>query len=76
MSVVGHKLHWTKGGDPVLTVVATGTHDVYRLAHHLQHGQVELCAIGGRALRGLWRRLGKEGKEWLLRYMHGDGGFS
>lgn len=75
MSVESKRLSWNEHGDPTLTIVAVGTHDVYRLAHHLEHGQCEFAAIGRRVKAGMRRHLSKEGYAWLLRYMHGDGGF-
>jgi hypothetical protein len=82
MSVKGNRLYWrgtdgfNKHGDPVLTITAVGTHDVYRLAHHMQQGQVEFCRIGTNAKRALKRKLGKKSYDWLLRHFHGDGGWS
>lgn len=75
MSIQSKRLTWNEYGDPKLTIVVEGTHDVYRLAHHLEHGQCDLAAIGRRVKRGLRRGLNRGRYEWLLRYMHGDGGF-
>lgn len=68
-------LHWTQGGDPRLTIVVEGVHDVYRFAHHLQRGQCEFADIGFKVEARLARRLKRERFAWLKRYMHGDGGF-
>lgn len=75
MSVRSRRLHWTADGDPVLIIEAKGVHDVYRLAHHMQHGQVEFAKIGYRVVAGLKRKLGRDRSAWLMRYMHGDGGY-
>lgn len=63
----------TPGGDPQLTVIVTGTHDVYRFAHHLQHGQCEFADVGHRTQSYLVRKLGKPNFGWLVDYMHGRG---
>lgn len=82
VSVKGYKLHWVNNSasgfddDPVLKVEAVGIHDVYRLAHHLEHGQCEFAAIGRKAKRGLRRKLRQDRWGWLLRHMHGDGGYN
>lgn len=65
----------TKGGDPRLVVTVEGTHDVYRFADHLRHGQCEFADVGHDTVRYLKRKLGRGGFGWLQRYMHGDGGF-
>lgn len=80
MSVRSKSLRWVQGEegwppDPVLVIEARGIHDVYRLAHHMEHGQVEFVAIGRKVKRGLRRYLSKDGWNWLLDYMHGSGGF-
>jgi hypothetical protein len=59
----------------VLVIEARGVHDVYRLAHHMEKGQVEFGVIGAKIKRGLRRGLRPHQWQWLLRYMHGDGGF-
>lgn len=72
MSVRVKHIHWTPGGDPVVTIIAEGPHDAYRLAHHMMHGQVEFCEIGARIKRGLKRRWGKDIYNSMLRRMHGE----
>lgn len=68
-------LHYDKNGEPRLTIVVEGVHDIYRFANHLQRGQCEFADIGFNVERRLARRLGKARFRWLKRYMHGDGGF-
>lgn len=41
------------GYDPRLTLVVEGTSDVYRLARHLEQGQVEFARLGRRILRSM-----------------------
>jgi hypothetical protein len=41
------------GYDPKLVIVAEGLDDVYRLARHLETGQVEFAAMGRRILRSM-----------------------
>lgn len=41
------------GYDPKLVIVVEGTDDVYRLARHLELGQVEFAALGRRILRSM-----------------------
>jgi len=65
----------TEHGEPKLTVVVTGAHDVYRFADHLEHGQCEFAEVGQRTRRYLKRKLGKRGLGWLDDYMHGRGGY-
>lgn len=76
MSVQSHNMRWTPEGDPVFVVEAVGVHDVYRLCNHLERGQCEFAAIGRRGNRGLRRKLVPSQWQWLMRYMHGDGGYS
>jgi hypothetical protein len=77
VSVVGRNLNWrdTQGfnshGDPVLTIQAVGIDDVYRLAHHMEQGQIEFCRIGNKAKAGLKRKLGQQGYASLLNKFHG-----
>jgi hypothetical protein len=75
MSVVSKRLTWNEKGEPKLTIVAIGVHDVYRLSHHLRLGQVGFARMGARIQRGLRRKLSRSQWDWLMRYMHGDGGF-
>ena len=81
VSVESQRLQWRDNresgfpDDPVLTIKAEGIHDVYRLAHHLEHGQSEFAAIGRKIKRGIRRKVGEPGWRWLLDYMHGDGGY-
>jgi hypothetical protein len=65
----------TEHGDPCLTIVVTGTHDVYRIAHHLEHGQCEFAEVGQRTRKYLKRKLKKKGYAWLMDHMHGSGGY-
>lgn len=69
-----NKLKFNEVGEPVFTIVATGVSDVYRLAHHLCYGQVEMCHIGQRAKGGLRRKLGQQRWKDLLVWMHGTTG--
>lgn len=41
------------GYDPKLTITVEGLDDVYRLARHLELGQVEFAALGRRILRSM-----------------------
>lgn len=41
------------GYDPRLVIVVEGLDDVYRLARHLEQGQVEFAALGRRILRSM-----------------------
>lgn len=41
------------GYDPKLTIVVEGISDVYRLARHLETGQVEFAELGRRILRSM-----------------------
>lgn len=41
--------------DPVVVIVATGTHDVSRLVGALRHGTVEQCRLGEQVARSLGR---------------------
>jgi hypothetical protein len=41
--------------DPTITIEVEGFTDIYRLARHMEHGQVEFCAIGRSMLRALDR---------------------
>lgn len=50
--VVPEKHDWC---DPIITLVVEGHHDIYRLARHLETGQVEFCAIGRGMLKALDR---------------------
>lgn len=68
-------LRWDEHGDPTLTIVVIGTHDVYRFAHHLERGQCEFADIGRKVLREMKRKMGGSSFRWLLRYMHGEGGY-
>lgn len=69
------RIRYSKDGQPTLTIEVTGIHDVYRVAHHLCHGQSDMAAVGFRLKRRLQRKVGKDRWAWLMRYMHGDGGF-
>lgn len=73
--IKSRRLRWDEHGDPTLTIVVVGTHDIYRFAHHLEHGQCEFADVGRKAIRGLKRKIGRERFNWLLRFMHGDGGY-
>jgi hypothetical protein len=73
MSVRSKALRWTEHGDPILTIVAEGPHDVYRLAHHLEHGQCEFADIGRRIKAALRRRWSAEQWKWSQEYFHGRG---
>lgn len=81
MSVESQSLRWrdNRGSgfsdDPLVTITAEGIHDVYRLAHHLETGQVEFAAMGRKIKRGLRRKMSEESWQWLLDYMHGSGGY-
>lgn len=75
MTVQRKALRWNEHGEPILTITAVGVHDVYRLSNHMLKGQVEFCDIGARAIQGLKRKLSKDQWDWLMRFMHGDGGF-
>jgi hypothetical protein len=80
MAVSSRALRWKQPypeftADPHLEIHAVGIHDVYRLAHHLESGQVEFAAIGRKIKRGLRRKLSEDQWVFLLRSMHGDGGF-
>lgn len=79
MSIKLRRIHWTKGvegvSDPVVTIEVTGWHDAYRFANHLTTGQCEFADKGHRIIRRLKARAGKDRWDWLMRYMHGDGGF-
>lgn len=70
-----NKLYWNHWGDPQLTIVVTGSDDVYRIADHLTRGQCEFADIGFRVQRGLRRKWGSRAYRRMLRIMHGDGGF-
>ena len=50
-----HRPNWPDGTgyDPRLVITVEGLHDVYRLARHLETGQVEFAALGRRILRSL-----------------------
>jgi len=74
MSVALKPLRYNEHGDPTMTIVVVGHHDVYRLADHMTRGQCEFADIGFRVMRRL-RRRNPAGFAWLRRYMHGDGGF-
>lgn len=58
-------------GDPVLTITVEGTHDVYRLALHLERGQVEFAKQGRNVLTKLRRHLGKARMRSLIDYYSG-----
>jgi hypothetical protein len=73
MSIHAKPLSWNRHGEPTLTITVEGIQDVYRFAHHLEHGQVEFCAIGRRVKRGLLRKLGARFMDDLLRRLHGSG---
>lgn len=81
MSVESKRLHWRDNSesgfsdDPILTITAEGIHDVYRLADHLERGQVEFAAMGRKIKRGLRSKVGEPGWRWLQDYMHGSGGY-
>lgn len=47
--------NWPDGSgyDPKLTIVVQGAHDVYRLARHLELGQVEFGRLGRAILRSM-----------------------
>jgi len=60
-------------GDVQVTIVITGTHDVYRLAHHLTYGQCEFADAGRSILGKLRRRMGRDRWAVLTDYMHGSG---
>lgn len=62
-------------GEPRLTIVVEGTHDVYRTGWYLQHASVEHARLGRNIHRSLRRFVGGGTWQWLLRYFHGDGGF-
>lgn len=75
MSIRTRRLSYNDHGDPRLVIEIEGFHDIYRFANHLLSGQCEFADIGHRTIRKLKRRLRKRRWEWLMRYMHGDGGF-
>jgi len=75
VSVRSRKLSWNEHGDPTLIIEAVGSHDVYRLAEHMTHGQCEFADIGFSVIRRLKRKWGKGRSNWMMRYMHGDGGY-
>jgi len=70
---VEKRLATNKHGELVLTVKASSPGDIYRLARHLEHGQVEFARLGRNALSSLRRQLGPQHWRDLVRYMEGDG---
>lgn len=66
----------TIDGAPALVVTVVGVDDVYRFANHLQRGQCEFADVGFRTEKYLRRKLSRKGWAGLMRYMHGDGGFT
>lgn len=70
-----HDERKTVDGAPTLVVTVQGVDDVYRFANHLKTGQCEFADVGYRTEKYLKRKLSKKGWHWLMRYMHGDGGF-
>ena len=75
MSVELGRTSWNEHGDPTMTITVVGVHDVYRLAHHLETGQVEFGRLGRLMIGALKRKLSKSQYRWLHGYMHGDGGY-
>lgn len=71
MSVRLSKITYNEHGDPRVTITIEGSHDLYRLAHHLECGQVEFYAVGSAIKRRMRRRAGKAKWEGLQRYFHG-----
>jgi hypothetical protein len=71
--VITKRLTVNAGGDPVLQIRVTGTHDVYRFAFGMQTLQVEFARKGALALRGLRRLVGTIGYGQLVNAFHGDG---
>lgn len=53
-------------GDPVVVLVATGTHDVSRLVNLLQSGNSEQVSLGGTVLRQVRRHNGGRAALQLL----------
>jgi hypothetical protein len=71
--VISKRLTVNAGGEPVLQIRLTGTHDVYRFAFGMQTLQVEFARKGTLALRGLRRLVGTIGYGQLVNTFHGDG---
>lgn len=62
-----------KGGDPVMVITVTGTHDFYRFADMLTRAQCDFADIGRRAQDYL---KGSYGTAWVARandYFYGKG---
>jgi len=57
---VTSRIRRNKGGDPVLTITVTGVFDVYRLGEVFTRQQTDFAPIAERAMRYLWRRLGRD----------------
>jgi hypothetical protein len=71
--MIDHELRKAEGGDPVLTITVTGTHDIFRLAHHMERGQCEFARAGQRIKEKLRRRIGLHNYGALVDYMLGRG---
>ena len=69
---VSKRLTRDRWGNPVLVIRVEGTHDIYRLARHLERGQVEFYKLAGRILRSLRRQLGAKAYRVLVSYYDGS----
>lgn len=69
--MIERTMGYDEHGEVVLTIRVVGGWDVYRLARHLQRGQVEFAEVGLFALRGLDRRLGLRRFDALALYLEG-----
>lgn len=66
MSVKG-RTYRNEHGDPVVVLVATGTHDVSRLVNALERGNCEQSDMAGRLVRSLRRHNAGRAALTLLR---------
>lgn len=68
---VENKMRTNAFGEPMLTITVVGSHDIYRLAWHLEHGQVEFVEQGRNIRTKLRRHLGKARMRSLVNYYSG-----
>lgn len=75
MSIELGRMSYNAEGDPKVTITVKGNHDLYRLSDVLVRGQCDMAAIGFKMQKRQKRKIGKARWDWLMRYMHGDGGY-
>lgn len=74
MSLDVSRITKNEHGEPTVTITLTGFSDIYRFAHHMEHGQVEFGEAGRGIIRRLRRRVPPGNWNSWMRQLHGPNG--